>query len=463
MTHIKVTKGLDIPIEGKPSGKLRPLKMSGEASENKTPKTIALNLDPFDGIRFKLLAKKGDRVAIGQPLVEDKLTEGRVFVSPAGGVVAEVRRGLKRRLIDIVIALDPDEQQYDLGSLKIDQASRAQITDFLMRGGLFAHIRQRPFNTLADPSKTPRNIFVKAVESAPFVPPAELQVEGKEEEFQLGLTALSKLTDGRVHLVYHKNSTCQAFTEAKNVEKHTGEGPHPLGTHSLHIEKIDPIQNVEDVVWTLNTYDVVSIGHLIKTGHIYTERVISIAGPGVISERIGYFKVRNGSPVEMLISNRLEKGYMRLISGDPLTGQKVEPEGYLGFYHFAFCVIPENVSREFLHFFRLGVHKYSFSKAYYSGHIDNNKHTYRFTTNQHGEHRAFIDPTLYEKVMPLNVPTMQLVKAVMAEDYDLAEELGLLAVDSEDFALPSFVCPSKIEMTDIIKEGLKTHAADMLE
>lgn len=463
MVHIKVTKGLDIPISGKPAGSIQPLTLSGEAKQNKTPKTLSLNLDPFKGIRFKLLAKRGDRVKIGQPLVEDKLTEGRVFVSPAGGTIAEVRRGLKRRLIDIIIELDSEEQEINHGSIDVASASKEQLVDRFLRSGIFTRIRQRPFNLLADPAKTPRNIFVKAVESAPFVPPAEMQVEGKEKEFQAGLTALSKMTDGKVHLIYRKGTESRAFTEAKDVEKHTGEGPHPLGTHSLHIDRIDPIQGVEDIVWTLNVHDVVSIGHLLKTGKILTERVIGIAGPGIISGRTGYFRVREGFPIEALISNRIKEGYVRLISGDPLTGKKVESEDYLGFYHYAFCAIPESTKREFLHFFRLGLNKYSYSRAYYSGHIDSTNKQYDFTTSQHGEHRAFIDPTLYDKIMELDVPTMQLVKAVMSEDFDMAEELGFLAVDGEDFALPSFVCPSKIDMTSIIDDGLKAYATEVLE
>lgn len=154
---------------------------------------------------------------------------------------------------------------------------------------------------------------------------------------------------------------------------------------------------------------------------------------------------------------------MRLVSGDPLSGRHVETEDYLGYFDYVFCVIPENTKREFLHFFRLGWDKYTFSKAYLSGHLDNSEKEYPFTTNQHGEHRPFIDNSLYDKVMPLNVSTIHLVKAVMAEDYDLAESLGLLEVDSEDFALPAFVDQSKIDMPDIIKNGLRRHAADVLQ
>lgn len=435
--------------------------MHGGESTPRTPTFLALNLEPFNDIHFKLLTKVGDKVKIGQPLVEDKSIEGRAFVSPAAGTITEFRRGLKRRLLDIVIQVDADEQYFPLKTIDISHTSREEIINALKQGGIFANIRSRPFNKLADPSKMPRNIFVKAVESAPFIPPAEFQVEGFEKEFEVGLAALAKLTNGKVHLVYHKDSSCSAFTNAAHVQKHTVEGPHPVSNHSLHIQEIDPVQNFEDIIWTLNAHDVVSIGSIIRLGKTHIERVIGIGGPGILPERTGYYRIRAGYPIESLISNRLDREVVRLVSGDPLMGQKVDPKDFLGYYHFAFCAIPESSGREFLHFFRLGADKYSFSGAYLSGHLDPSKREYEFTTNLHGEERAFIDGSLYDRVMPLSLSTMTLVKAVMAEDYDRAHELGLLDVDSEDFALPTFVCPSKIEMTDIIKGGLQASAAEI--
>lgn len=455
--HIKITKGLDIPIEGAPQGNIKPLILSGEASPQ-IPKYIALSLREFEGVKFRVLVKVDDIVKIGQPLAEDKSTPGRMFVSPAAGVVHEIRRGAKRSLQEIVIAVASTEEHVELPIIDLQKTSHEALVEHLLRGGVFSYIHTRPFNLLADPLKIPRSIFVKAVESAPFVPPAEMQVTGHEKEFQLGLDVLAKLTTGPVHLVYRQGTTCKAFLEALHVQKHTIEGPHPIGNSSVHIQKIDPIRTANDNVWTLTALDVVAIGHLIIRGHHYIERVISISGPGILPDRRGYFKVRAGFPVEMLVSGRIKKGTMRLISGDPLMGQKVGVEDFLGFHHTVFCVIPENDEREFLHFFGLGLNKYSFSKAYISGHVDNSERKYPFTTNQHGEHRAFIDSTLYDQVMPLKVPTMLLVKAVMAEDFELAAILGLLEVDSEDFGLPTFVCPSKMEMTEIIKKGLKQYA-----
>ncbi len=462
MAHIKITKGLDIPISGKPEGKLKPLIPSGEGAMGK-PRQIALDLTPFDEVKFKILVRTGEKVKIGQPLAEDKDFPGRFFVSPAAGLIREIRRGLKRKLLDIVIDLDQQEEFQQFPKIDMNAASRQELVDYLMQGGIFTSIRQRPFNFLANPNQIPRSIFVKALESAPFVPPAEMQVMGVENEFQAGLDALSKLTTGKVHLVYSLETECRAFSEAKNVEKHTAEGPHPIANHSLHIQHLDPIRTPDTVIWTLDVHSVIRLGYLLLHGQYYVDRVVAIAGPGIIEGQTGFFKVRDGFPIDSLLAGRVRKGYMRLISGDPLLGRKVDSEDYLGYYDFVFCVIPENTHREFLHFFRPGSDKYTFSRAYLSGHFDNSQKEYYFSTNQHGEHRPFIDNTLYDKVMPLSISTMHLVKALMAEDYDLAESLGLLEVDGEDFALPSFVCPSKIEMVYIVRDGLRRYLRNVLK
>lgn len=460
--HIKISKGLNIPIRGAPNGKPQLLIPGGESSPLLIPKQLALDLTEFKDLKFRLLVKDGDSVKQGDPLVEDKGSPGRFFVSPAGGTINQIVRGAKRTLLRIVIDVtkDKQEEQRLFQTINPTKCTRSEMIDAMTNGGLFTLIRQRPFNLLADPTKTPRSIFVKAIESAPFATPAEMQVVGHESAFQTGLEALKLLTSGPIHLVYRQDTPCKAFIEAKNVTHHTAEGPHPIANSSLHIQKIDPITSSDDIIWTISARDVVAIGHLLTTGHCYNEKVISLAGPAMIPSKTGYFKVREGFPIADLIAGRIPKGSVRLVSGDPLMGTKVTAEDFLGFSHNALCAIPENTHREFLHFFRLGIDKYSFSGAYLSGHLDNTDREYDFTTNLHGEPRPFIDSSLYDKVMPLDIPTMLLVKAVMAEDFDLAASLGLLEVDSEDFALPAFVCPSKIEMPDIIKGGLQAYAKE---
>lgn len=460
MVNIRTTEGLEIPIEGAPQGEILPFEANGQKV---VFKQIALNLDPFETTKFTLLARPGDQVKIGQPLAQNKKYPEMMFVSPAAGKISEVRRGLKRRLLDIVIDVDPVEQAVDYGAFEISNTSAERLKAHLLAAGLFPHICQRPFGHVADPTRKPRYILVRALETAPFVPSAELQVQGHEIDFQLGLNALGLLADGAVHLVFKKGTECRAFLDAKNVTKHTAEGIHPIGTDSVLIHHLAPIRNSEDITWTLKVHDVISIGYLLRTGHYFTEKTISIAGPGILPHKTGYFRVREGAPISSLILGRVENEPMRLISGNPLTGKKVELTDFLGFEDHAFTVIPESIDREFLHFFRLGVDKFTASRAYLSGFLSSSKRKYFFNTSAHGEERGFLTADPYDKVMPMNISTMHLVRAVMAEDFDLAEELGLLEVIPEDFALPTFVCPSKIEMVQIMKQGLERYAYENLE
>lgn len=448
---IFVKSGLNIPLEGKPVGSPQDLP---------SPRQLSLNLDPFDHTRFKVHVKLGDRVKIGQPIVENKSIPGQQFVSPAGGVVSEIRRGLKRRLLDIVVDVDDEEEVFEHGTLGL-ASSRDDVLSFLLRTGVFPHIRMRPFDLVADPQFVPRAIFVHALESLPFVPSAEMQVDGHEAYFQAGLDVLQKLTPGNVHVVYKEGSTCSVFTEAQGVEKHIVVGPHPAGNVSLHIHKIDPIKNPQDFVWTLSALDVLTVGKMVLEGRYFTERIIGCGGSGVIKGRTGFFRARAGFPFSELIANRILEQPLRFISGDPLTGTQVDSQDFLGFYHTAFAIIPENTERQAFHFLRPGFNKYTATKAYVTGHLPSLKRGYAFTTNQHGEERAFIDGKVYERVMPMRIPTMHLVKALVSEDFELAEQLGLLEVTADDFALPTFICPSKIEMIQIVRDALHRYSKEM--
>ncbi len=305
-----------------------------------------------------------------------------------------------------------------------------------MQRGLFPHIRFRPFNLVPDPKHLPRAIFITAIETRPFLPPFEMHVEGEEIYFAEGLKALSKLAPGRVHLVYRSHSDFPPFIHAEQVEKHTVEGPHPAGCGSVHIHAIDPIRRPNDYVWTLTALDVVIVGKMVREGRYHVKRIISLAGPGIADEKRGFFIGRQGYPVKELMKYRSSDPLIRFISGDPLTGTEVETTHFLGFNHTCFSAFPINITREPFHFFQLGRKKYSATRAYLSGHISPPPEGYHFTTNQHGEERAFIDPSVYDKVMPLEIPTMLLVKAILAEDFEKAERLGVLEVVPEDFALP---------------------------
>lgn len=439
---IKIKKGLNIPLKGVPHRLLPSLPK---------PQKISLNLESFPEIRFSLLVEEGSFVKIGTPLVENKKIPGQYFVSPACGRIAEIWRGERRALTDIVIDV-AEEEEYQKWTPPPLSSSKEEIIDYLLQTGLFAHIRARPFNQIAHPRIVPRDIFVKALETLPFVPPSEMQVEGNEEHFRTGLETLKKLTTGSVFLVFSNQTHQIAFKEAQNVVRISMEGPHPAGDASVHIHHISPIKHAEDVVWTLNAQDVVILGKMMNEGRYEVDRVIGIGGEGISEEKRGFMKARMGIPISALVDKNHSS---RLVSGDLLTGSEVSFSQFMKFDHFALSTILENSSREPFHFLRLGIQKFSMHRTYYTGIKKNSCFGYSFSTNQHGEERPFIDGSIYEKVMPMKIPVMPLIRAILAEDFELAEELGFLEIVPEDLALSAFICPSKIEMPDIVRKGIK--------
>lgn len=450
--QLTVKKGLDIPMSGVPRGEVGLLP---------SPSALALSVEAFDDLRFRLLVKVGDRVKLGTPLVENKGSSGQFFVSPGSGTVQAIERGLKRRLLWITIALDGAEEREERSGFALGGASYDQLVEVLQRGGVFGHLRMRPFDLPAHPRVPPRAIFVKAVESLPYLPSAEMQVEGHEEDFGVGLEVLRRLTSGKVHLVHRRGTHFSAFTDAQGVERHSIVGPHPAGLVSCHIHAIAPIRSVQECIWTLSALEVVILGHLIRTGHYFTPRILALGGSGIHPGQQQFFRGRAGFPIAPLLEGRRIGGAVRLLSGDPLMGSEISEQGFLGFYHTAFTVLAEETEREPFHFFRLGRRKYSAHGVYASSHCKPPPGGYRFTTNLHGEERAFIDGSVYDRYMPMQIPVMHLVKAVLAEDYELAQALGFLEVAPEDFALPTFLCPSKIEMVEIMKKGLHRFAKEM--
>ena len=303
--------------------------------------------------------------------------------------------------------------------------------------------RSRPCSRLADPSKAPEAIFIKAIESAPFVPSPFLEIDALREEFLAGLQALKTLTDGPVHIMTDRPSDLP--------NSHICAGPHPVANASIHIEKLNPIRSAKQNIWTIHAHHVIAIGQLIKTGQLHTTKIISLAGEGIREEERGHYRIAEGQSIDEILENKLVDSPSRIISGDPLMGCKASINDFIGREHFAVCAILEEQKRPFLHFLGLGLKRFTATRTYLSAALPS--HASSLSTAMHGEERPFVDSAYYEKVMPLRIPTMQLIKALIAEDFEKAVELGLLEVDPEDFALPAFICPSKIPMVDIVKAG----------
>jgi len=436
----KIKKGLDIPLLGEAEKKLTDL----------TATHYAVKPLDFTGVFPKVLVKEGDKVEAGTPLFFNKYSEKILFTSPVSGTISEIRRGEKRVLEAIKIDADGKNNRLDFGIADPNRLSRQEIIDKLIKSGVWPCIRQRPFSVIAEPDNTPKAIHIPVFNTAPLAPDYDFVVQGLGDVFQTGLDAIAKLTDGKVHLNVHaEKTTSKVFLEAKNVQINSFSGPHPAANVSVHIANIDPI-NKGDIVWYLYPQDVITIGNLFRKGVYDASIVVALTGSEVLKS--GYYRTLRGVSVKSLLHSNVAEGARRIISGNVLTGTKIDPDGYLSYYHNQLTIIPEGNYYEFMGWALPGFGKFSTSRTFFSWLTSSKK--YRLDTNLHGGERAFVITGEYEKVMPLDILPMQLIKAIMINDIDLMEGMGIYEVDEEDFALCEFVDTSKTEMQAIVREGL---------
>ncbi|MFU8842259.1 MAG: Na(+)-translocating NADH-quinone reductase subunit A [Bacteroidales bacterium] len=444
---IKIRKGLDI-------------KLSGEAEKQLSEVSsvlVALKPPDFNGVFPKLFVKEGDPVNAGTPVFFNKYRENIIFTSPVSGTIKEVFRGPKRKMLQIVIESDGKMNYETFGKGDPNDLTREQITEKLLKSGTWAFIRQRPYSIIANPDDQPKSIFISAFDSSPLAPDYGFIVEKNSQAFQTGLNALAKLTTGKVHLNIHEGEpVSRIFLDAQNVRINRFSGPHPAGNVGIQIHHLDPI-NKGEIVWYVNPQAVITIGKLFTEGIYDASKIIAITGSE--TEKPGYLKVMNGTSIQPLIKGRVKESDVRYISGNVLTGTKVDPDGYLGFYDNQLTVIPEGNYYEFLGWSMPRFDKFSFSRTFFSWLTPDKK--YKLDTNLNGGHRAFVLTGLYEKVFPMDIYPMQLLKAIMIKDIDLMEQLGIYEVDEEDFALCEFIDPSKTEMQAMVREGLELILKEM--
>jgi len=446
-TTFVIKKGLDI-------------KLIGDAEKT----IVDLNADRFAikppdflGCFPKVMVKEGDLVEAGTPLFYDKYRDNIVFTSPVSGKVEALRRGAKRRLLEVIIDSDGKNEAVDFGVSKINNLKKEDIVEKMLKSGVWPVIRQRPYSVIANPNDAPKAIFVAAYDTSPLAPDFDLIVHGQGDEFQAGLDVLTKLTEGKVHLNVDANkTTSKVFLNSKNVQINTFSGPHPSGNVSVHISKTEPI-NKGDIIWYLYPQDVLTIGKLFTTGKFDATRIIALAGSEVKQPK--YFKTYIGASLKNMVTNNTTKGDNRFISGNVLTGEKIEKDGFVGFYDSLATVIPEGNHHEFFGWLLPGFNKFSFSKTFLSYLIPNKK--YRIDTNLHGGVRAYVMTGKYEKVFPFDIYPLQLIKAVLVEDIDLMENLGIYEIDHEDFALCEVIDTSKTEIQSIIRQGLDLMRQEM--
>ncbi len=431
------------------------IKLVGEAdrviSNLGLPETFAIKPPSFIGVTPALLVKEGDEVKAGSPLFSDKKNEAIKFCSPVSGEVVEVLRGEKRKILEIKILADREISYLKYPSTNPDVLKREEILETLLSSGAWPFIRQRPFGIIANPGQSPKSIFISAFDSNPLAPDYNFIIQGNDSFFQTGLNALRKLTTGKLHLnIQAGANTSAVFMHAKGVEINTISGPHPAGNVGVQIHHIDPV-NKGEAVWYINPQDVITIGKLFEQGKFDPVRVIALTGSQIQHPK--YYKSRIGCSVKNIIADGgLKPGESRIISGNVLSGQQITGDGYLDFYDSQITVIPEGNEPEFMGWLTPGFDKFSHSHTFFSWLNPNKKHA--LNTNLHGEERPFVVTGEYEKVFPMDIYPVHLLKSILVEDLEMMENLGIYEVVEEDFALCEFVCTSKIESQAIIRRGL---------
>jgi len=437
--QIRLKKGYDIKLVGEATKEI----VSTEA-----PKTYAIQPHEIRGLVPKLHVEVGDEVKCGSPLYFSKTQPDVFFTSPVSGEVVEIIRGEKRRILEVRILADGKISYENFGAAEPASLGRDGVKEKMLKSGLWALLRQRPYNRVAETNVVPKNIFISGFDSAPLAPDLNFALKGKESYLQKGIDALATLTDGEVFLGLSSKADNSTFASLKNVTMNAFNGPHPAGNVGIQIHHISPI-NKGDMVWTMNIQDVAILGKLFTEGIYDPERVVAITGSEI--ENPIYTKMRVGACLNTL-SSKVKAGNVRIISGNVLFGSKVDINSYLGFFDQQITAIPEGDEPEFMGWLVPSDARPSISKTFLSYLTPNKK--YRVDTGMHGENRAFVVTNEYEQVLPMDIYPVQLLKAILAGDLEAMEALGIFEVVEEDLSLCEFVCTSKQPVQQILSDGL---------
>ena len=432
MGLIRIKKGLDIPISGEPEQVVHPAP---------AVRQVALVGQDYVGMKPTMTVTVGEEVKLGQVLFTDKKMAGVKYTAPGAGRVAAVNRGDRRALISVVIELEGDAQvEFEaFAESALAGLSREKVRQQLVDSGLWTALRARPFGKVADPESTPHSIFVTAMDTNPLAPSVEVILQGKEQDFQNGLTVLSHLTDGRVYVCTAPRAKIPSAGDKVSVEQFAG--PHPAGLPGTHIHFLDPVSR-HKTVCHIAAQDVIAVGRLFTTGRLDVERVVALAGPSV--KKPGLLLTRLGASLAELTDGELIDGNNRVISGSVLSGfTAAESNAFLGRYHQQVTVVREGGERSFLGWLSPGFNLFSVKNIVASKLFPNKK--FSFTTALNGGPRAIVPIGSYEAVMPLDILPTQLLRSLAINDVEEAEKLGLLELDEEDLALCTYVCPSKID------------------
>ncbi len=444
---IKLKKGFNLNLAGKPEKKI---------TEIPHPETFAIKPSDFSGmLRPKLLVKEGDTVKAGSPLFYEKPLESVMYASPVSGEIVEIKRGEKRKVLEVKILADREVEFESFKSYSpsdLTSLTREEAVAHMTAGGVWPGIIQRPFGVVANPEDQPKSIFISTFDSSPLAADYAFALQGKEQFFQAGLDVLKKLTPGLVHLNIDADAeVAQVFAQAKGVELNKISGAHPAGNVGVQIHHIDPI-NKGEIIWTTTPYFVAQIGQLFLEGKYDASKIVAVGGESVLKP--AYVKTYTGALVTKVVDGNVANGKLRYVSGNVLSGEAVSKDSYLGYYHNQLTVIPEGDYEEFLGWIKPTTSKLTFHKAFGLLSFLNGKKEYHVDTNTHGEQRSFVVSGAFEKVLPMDILPTYLFKAILANDYDGMEALGIFELIEEDVALCEFIDPSKNDLQVILRQGI---------
>ena len=442
---INLTKGYDISLEGE----------TGNEVAVASVKRYAIQPPNFRGLQPipKMTVTVGDSVKAGDQLFFDKQMADIQFVAPVSGEVIELNRGAKRAIVEVVILADKD-QQYRSYQVPDSNASREELLGFMKESGAWSLLHQRPYNIIPNPADTPRDIFISTFNSAPLAPNMNLIIEGNEAAFQMGIDILAKLTSGKVYLGLDgrgDKAPSAAFTDVKNAETSYFTGKHPVGNVGVQMHHTAPIG--EDIVWTLGVQEVIILGRLFKDGRFDTSRIVALTGAEL--KKPVLVRTYAGANIGELLKENLSNDHVRFISGNVLSGEKKNENGYLNWYDNQVTVVEEGDDYEMFGWIAPSEARPTVSGSFLSTMIGTNaKKKFKVNTNTHGGERAFVTPTDYEQVMPMDIYVQHLMKAIIVNDFERMEGLGLKELVEEDVALCEFACVSKQPLQSILREGL---------
>ena len=445
MGKYNITKGFNIKVLGDPQPIIEEL-----GSQTR----FAVYPSEFEGIKPRLEVKVGDLVKRGQVLFFNKRMDKTLFRSPCAGVIKEINLGPRRFPVEIIIEADAQGESETFQSYAAQEIlglERTALCEHILHAGLWPLIKQRPFNKIADPYTVPKAVFVNAANSAPFQADFSLVLQGDESAFQAGINALSRLTEGAVHICTSAGVTLPEFEHAQS---HTFAGKYPSGNTSVHINRIAPILP-QDTVYTLTAQDVILLGKLLLTGELPKTKVVALAGPAVKEAYRKYYRIPFGASLEPLFSEALQGEEVRIINGHIMWGDQVSANACAHFYGSEYFALEEDRSRHLLGWTMPGLFQYSSHRVNLSSLMGLGKtNKWNLGTSQHGSHRAMVVTGWMDKHQPLNIMSDFIVRAALAKDTDEMVQLGILETDPEDFAIASFVDPHKTDVCAIIKDGL---------